>query len=134
MRRRCEEGPIVRGECEVGAKGMQRGCEGDAKGVRRGCEGECEGDQRGKGDAKGDAKVAKGSAKEVAKGDAKEVCHLSTSSQPPSQPCRTLFASPIPIPFATSPHPPSYPLCTIGPPSHLLCTFFASSSHHLRKI
>ena len=106
---------------------MRRGYEGDAKGNAKEIKG-------GKGDAKGDAKVAKGDAKEVAKGDAKEVCHLSTSSQPPSHPCRTLFASPIPIPFATSPHPPSYPLCTIGPPSHLLCTFFASSSHHLRKI
>ena len=43
-----------------------------------------------KGGAKGDAKVAKGDAKEVAKGDAKEVFHLPT--------------------FATSLHPPSHPL------------------------
>ena len=47
---------------------MPRGCKVGARWVRSGCD----------GDAKGDAKVAKGDAYEVVKGDAKRVCHLPT--------------------------------------------------------
>ena len=125
MRRRCEEGPIVRGECEVGAKGMQRGCEGDAKGVRRGMRRRSKG---GRGMRRGMLRLRR----EMQRRLLRVMRRRSVISQP--------LRNHLRIPVAHSLHPPSLslsqplriPLRIPFVLLDLLRTFFAPSSHPLR--